>query len=139
MSAQLSSRKKPRISCGSLVVAKKPAELASENFIDNPSDSKTAFCLHCYPQLADPDLDWNLVDMTNLKSLKKSKSGYTWATQHLNLKHPGASSFNKTTSQQLLVSTDAMTTFHWLEWITQDNLPLSCVTKPLVRKHTSGN
>ncbi len=106
------------------------AQLVDKYFV--AQCASTSVCLLCYPEFSPDELN------KDIKVLKKGKTGYTWARQHLQLKHPGYDN-QSLTQQSLLISPAAEHTYKWIEWIVGENRELSFVEKERVRRYTVGN
>ena len=111
-------------------------ELSEKYFrkkVDDDAESREHVCMLCYP-------DWTVESNMPTQCIKKAKKkSYTWATQHLELKHHGQYETQDKTGQTLFVSEDASSTYDWIHWITTENQELSFVEKTCMRKYTSGN
>lgn len=95
-----------------------------------------AVCLACHPHFVPGD------ETTNIKTYKIGSRGYTWAMQHLEACHPRALEQYELfvagqgdTGLPPNVSERAADTYHWLNWIIAENLPLTFVESPYARQH----
>ena len=86
-------------------------------------------CLLCNPE-------YDEASDVDVKTLLEGASGYTWVMQHFKA-HPQALDEGVVDDQQLLLSSNAINTFEWLDWIVTENRELDFVNKQLVRKHTN--
>ncbi len=105
-----------------------PKELEKKYFVH--SEGKKYVCKLCYD-------NWEPNSELKVKTLSKG-SGYSWVTQHLNLKHSGYDD-EKVSEQSLLISHDAENTWSWIEWIVEENRELNFCEKPRVLKYTRNN
>jgi hypothetical protein len=111
----------------------KPKELAAKYFIDHPTDERFAACAICQP-------DWTPeVPELVYKALTKSKSGYGYATQHMQHRHKSLYCQEIGTLQTTLISKEAISTFEWIEWMTKLNLAFSFVDDDTTKKLMQGN
>ena len=105
-------------------------ELAKKHFILNPlqstKDKEKYVCNLCHP-------DWTAsqANSETIKTISKG-IGYQWAFQHLEQKHAGQYESEASTTQTLIYSKEAETTFEWIQWVTSENQELDFVEKPLV-------
>mmetsp|Transcript_14939 Transcript_14939/g.21320 ORF Transcript_14939/g.21320 Transcript_14939/m.21320 type:complete len:157 (-) Transcript_14939:682-1152(-) len=108
----------------------KPKELVDKYFTLH-SDNNKYVCTLCYPE-------WAINSPVNVKVYTATRHGYTWATQHLQRVHPDYNS-PVATNQSLLISEEAVSTYEWICWIVEDNLPFTFCEKERVRCHTKNN
>ena len=105
-----------------------------EKYFIKKGDTNQYVCKLCNPEFNPETTD------NHVKTIAKGKKGFTWVTQHLEGKlHKGAYETHSVSSQTVLVSDEATSTFDWIDWIVAENRELDFCEKARVRKHTKGN
>ena len=102
-----------------LSVKANPVDLFLKYFAQaNTSDDSKFVCLVCYP-------DYSSSSTEAVKVYTKPRYGYTFVTQHFQLKHNELLTQETETNQSLLFTKDASDTYDWISWIVHENQPLS--------------